>query len=350
MTSPSLALPAARPSPLLLLGVPLSTMAYPLLLQGFHAAVARAQAASLALAALLLLGAILVPVVGFLAMLRLGKHACPTSDELMAKWLCLLAIASAPIYTAMGVLLYMVGDPIGDIPLWLGLWVLGAGLMAKSAFASPAVRPSMVRWDRPTSPRLRVAHGISAVAILLLFLAMHLSNHLAGLLSEAAHRSLMDLFRHVYRARLIEPLVVALFLFMVGSGLMLVAGHAKQKADVFRTLQIVSGVYLVFFILGHMNSVFFYARTLLKIQTDWNFATGAPTGLIQDAWNIRLLPHYLLGVFLVLTHLVLGARGVAIAHRAREAAVDKWTWVGISIAAVVALAIIVGMSGQHLLP
>jgi hypothetical protein len=36
--------------------------------------------------------------------------------------------------------------------------------------------------------------------------------------------------------------------------------------------------------------------------------TGAPAGLVKDAWNIRLVPHYWLGVFFVLAHLATGAR------------------------------------------
>src|SRR5262249_3895616 len=44
-----------------------------------------------------------------------------------------------------------------------------------------------------------------------------------------------------------------------------------------------------------MDSVFIFARTYLGIDTGWDFATGAPTGLIKDPWNIRLVPHYWLG-------------------------------------------------------
>jgi hypothetical protein len=54
-----------------------------------------------------------------------------------------------------------------------------------------------------------------------------------------------------------------------------------------RTFQIASGVYLGFYVLGHMDSVFIFARTYLGIDTGWSFATGAPTGLIKDPWNIR---------------------------------------------------------------
>ena len=87
-------------------------------------------------------------------------------------------------------------------------------------------------------------------------------------------------------------------------------------------MQIASGAYLLFYIPGHMNSVFIYARAIEGIPTDWNFATGAPTGLLPDAWNIRLLPHYLLAVFFVVTHLVLGARIVALAH---HVSLKSWT-------------------------
>lgn len=333
-----------------MLGAPLSAMAYPFLLKGFHAGVISGNLAYSVLAAIMLLGAIAVPIVGFVVALRLGEHAAPTPGEGLAKWIALLSMASAPLYTVMGVLLYMAGDPVSDVTVWLGLWAVGLALMAKSAFAPDAARSATPESVAVVRPRLRVAHGVSAALILLLFLGMHISNHLAGLLSEATHRYLMDVFRTVYRAKLIEPLVGALFLFMVGSGLALVSGYVKQKADVFRTLQIASGVYLVLFVLGHMNSVFFYARMLLKIPTDWNFATGAPTGLIVDAWNIRLLPHYLLGVFMVLSHAVLGARTVAIAHQVGEDKVNAWTWVGILLSAIVALAIILGMTGVHLSP
>ncbi|KAF1016338.1 MAG: hypothetical protein GAK31_01832 [Stenotrophomonas maltophilia] len=55
-----------------------------------------------------------------------------------------------------------------------------------------------------------------------------------------------------------------------------------MRHDGFRRFQAASGAYLSAFMLGHMNSVFIYARTYLGIPTDWNFATGAPTGLIHD--------------------------------------------------------------------
>lgn len=97
--------------------------------------------------------------------------------------------------------------------------------------------------------------------------------------------------------------------------------------------------------IGHMNSVFIYARTVLDIPTDWAFATGAPTGLIHDAWNIRLPPNYLLDMFFVLAHLASGARVVLLAHGMSRAAADRaWTAAAI-VSAVIAAAIVAGMCG-----
>jgi hypothetical protein len=70
--------------------------------------------------------------------------------------------------------------------------------------------------------------------------------------------------------------VVTLFLFQIGTGLYLVWRHTALPSDRFRTFQIASGVYLAFYVLGHMDSVFIFARTYLGIDTGWDFATGAP--------------------------------------------------------------------------
>ena len=152
----------------------------------------------------------------------------------------------------------------------------------------------------------------------------------------------------VYRNDVLQPLVVALFLFQVGTGLFFVWRLTAAPSDRFRTFQIASGVYLAFYVVGHMNSVFVYARSFLGIPTDWNFATGAPTGLIHDAWNIRLPPHYALGAFFVLSHLASGLRAVLIAHGVGQRNADRLWGACVAMSAIVAAAIIAGMSGVRI--
>ena len=326
---------------LLLLLPPFGALCYPFLLNAFHASLGSPGIVG----AVPLILALMVPAVGVFVALKLGAIASPTEGDLQAKRIALLTVAVPAQFTFIGVVLTLVGDPISDVSLWVALWGL-AGIFVMLAVFSPGVRT--VPTSGEISPRLRMAHGLSAAGVVLLFLAMHLSNHLSGLWSEATHRFLMDKFRLVYRAEFVEPFVVVLFLFLVVSGTMLTWSYTRRSADIYRTVQIASGVYLIFFVLGHMNSVFVYARTFLEIQTDWDFATGAPTGLINDAWNIRLLPHYLFGVFFALTHLILGARVVALAHSVPVTRANSLSQIGIGVAALIAIAIIIGMVGLHL--
>src|SRR5260221_7582593 len=201
----------------------------------------------------------------------------------------------------------------------------------------------------PAAPTaLRLAHGISALAIILMFLGMHIPNHLVGLVGPEAHASFMRVVRHIYRAKAIEPVLVGLFLFQVSPGLYLAFRHMAKPMDRFRAFQIASGMYLAFYVLGHMDSVFLFARLFLGIDTDWGFAAGAPSALIKDPWNIRLVPHYALGVFFVLAHLSSGLRVVLLAHGLRRVIADRLMMGGSITAGLVAALIVLAMCGMRI--
>ena len=66
------------------------------------------------------------------------------------------------------------------------------------------------------------------------------------------------------------------------------------------------------------------------------------------ATNIRLLPHYALGVFFVLSHLASGLRVVLIAHGVDRRYADR-LWVAcVAVSTIVAAAIIAGMCGVRI--
>ena len=79
-----------------------------------------------------------------------------------------------------------------------------------------------------------------------------------------------------------------------------------------------------------------------------HFAIGAPTGLIHDAWNIRLLPHYALGAFFVLSHLASGLSVVLIEHGVDQRSADRLWGVCVATSAIIAAAIIAGMCGVRI--
>jgi hypothetical protein len=327
---------------------PLAALSYPVILTGFNASVTTITESNVGVlpwltAAVLLLLALAVPTIALLAAMHFAEIRQPTLAQLRAKRMALLAVAAPTLFTFIGVVLTMLDDPVPDTWFWVACWALAVVTFFRADGNAPALAEV-----QPVPAALRVAHGISALVIIGIFLALHISNHLTGLVGPSTYDAVMKIFRHVYRTEVLQPLLVTLFFFQIGTGLYLVWRHTAAPSDRFRTFQIASGVYLAFYVLGHMNSVFIFARTYLGIDTGWNFATGAPAGLIKDAWNIRLLPHYWLGVFFVLSHIAAGTRNVMMAHGASKAFADRFMIGGAVTAAIIATAIMLGMCGLRL--
>ena len=329
----------------MMVGLLVSAMAYPFLLDGFHATVGSAggtlATATILFAALWLAAAFAMPLIGLVSAVRLASAPLPTAPHRKALRLAYFAVIAPTAYVFMGVLLYMLGGPVPDELAWIVGW---------AAIGVWAFRPSRAGTFGAAArmpAKLRVAHGISA-AVLTIYVLFHLTNHLFGLIGPDAHTAVMKLGRQVYRAPVVEEILVAAMLFQIGSGLLLAWRWSSWAAEPFRVFQVASGFYLSVFILGHMDSVFVFARTYLGIDTGWAFATGAPTGILHDPWNIRLLPHYWLGVFFVLSHLVSGLRVVLAAHGVGQAtAVRVWN-AGLLVSAAIATAILAGMCGLRL--
>jgi hypothetical protein len=329
---------------------PLAALIYPFALKAFNASVTTITAAGTngralpwVMAAISLLVAFAVPTIALFSAMNFSAIAAPTAAELRAKRVALLAVAAPTIFTFVGVVLYMLGDPIPDDWALVVFWAIAAAMVTRAdneTHTTTAIAP--------VPAGLRVAHGASALGIVVIFLALHIGNHLTGLAGPATYDAVMKGFRHVYRTELLQPVLVALFFFQIATGLFFVWRYSAAPSDRFRTFQMASGVYLAFYVLGHMNSVFIFARTYLGIDTGWGFATGAPTGLVKDAWNIRLVPHYALGVFFVLSHLCAGARVVMAKHGVRQALADRLMIAGTALAGAIAVAIILGMCGLRL--
>jgi len=321
-----------------MLAPPLAALLYPFALEGFNTSVTRIAATPRRA----LPWPFAMPLLAILAAMSFSEIGHPTVAQLRAKRTALLAVAAPTLFTFVGVVLTMLHDPMPDTWLWVACWAIALALLLRSDNGTPAVVA-----PRPVPAPLRVAHGVSALAIVMIFLTLHIANHLMFPAGEGMYEAVMKVFRHVYRNDILQPLVVALFLFQVGTGLFFVWRLTAAPSDRFRTFQIASGVYLAFYLLDHMDSVFIFARTYLGIDTDWDWATGAPTGLVKDRWNIRLVPHYWLGVFFVLAHLAAGARDVMMAHGVGKAFADRFMVGGAVVAGLVATVIMLGMCGMR---
>ncbi|NUT77264.1 hypothetical protein HNO86_19655 [Pseudomonas sp. C1C7] len=317
---------------------------YPWVLDAFHWAVTPGaadqpvSAGSTAMATLMLVVAFAVPLI---CLLQAGHPLRAGAGEASrARRFAFIAMTAPTTYVFFGVVSYMAGSPIPDTWIWTPAWLLLGYVAIRKGVSQAPGRASL-------SAPLRVAHGVCG-AIAALYVLFHITNHLFGLVSPQAHGAVMDIGRTVYRASFIEPLLVMVMLFQIVSGLRLVWTGSETTLDRYRVFQLSSGVFMSVFILGHMNSVFIFARTYLGIPTDWAFAAGLPTGLIADPWNIRLLPHYALGVFFVLAHLFSGLRVVLLAHGVKPTIANTLWWVGAGVGSLVSLAIMLGMTGFRL--
>jgi hypothetical protein len=190
--------------------------------------------------------------------------------------------------------------------------------------------------------------GALALAVLLIFLIAHLVNHLLGLWNPALHGRVMHALEVIYRAYVVEPALALCMLLLIVTGLTLAWRHTAIQGDGYRRVQTLTGVYLAAFILSHMTAVFVYARWRLYIQTDWAFASGAPTGLLRDAFNVRLIPHYAIAPWAVVTHVGLGLRGVLRAHGVAERSANSWAKGMSAVGAIVSILITLGLIGVHL--
>jgi hypothetical protein len=329
---------------------PVAALIYPVTLWSFHLSVSAFDSsgptpAAVAAAVASLALSFALPGLILLTVLHFAGIDKPSMRQLRARKAAFISVAAPTIFVFLGVLLYMAGNPVPDGVVWAAIWVavivfvgLGGSSRAARYETAPVRRRSTVR----------VAHGISASVFILLFLALHLLNHLLGLFGAEAHAAFMKMARNIYRAKFVEPLLVMLLLFQATSGLWLGWRYMGEPIDRFRAFQLASGIYLAFYVVGHMDSVFILARTYLGINTDWAFATGAPTGLIRDPWNIRLVPHYWLGVFFVLSHLSSGLRVVLLAHGWRRSIADRIMVGGSLAGSLVATLIMLGMCGMRL--
>ncbi len=191
---------------------------------------------------------------------------------------------------------------------WPAFWAV----LAVIALSPRGMPLHPLRIDAAGYRRLGIAHGISASAILILFIAPHLTNHTAGIFSGMAHLNFMKSARLEYRNDVVEPLLLVLILFQVASGATLVQRRLRTAGDFFGTLQAMTGVYVGIYLLAHLIAVF--GARYHGTNTDWNWLTNHDRSMLSNLGGLRLIGHYWFGPVAILTHLGCGLRMVLREH------------------------------------
>jgi hypothetical protein len=285
-----------------------------------------------------------VPATSLALAIALGRLETPSKAQLRARRIAHLAFASPSLFVFIGVVFYLLGSANGDYLFWALLWATALVLIAWSAATDTPAMP-----DTAAGPPawLRISHGSSALAIIVIFLAWHLMNHMTALWSFGTNEVMMKVLRKWYRSDIVQPILVALFVYQVLSGVVLLWRHTALKADFFRTLQTATGALLTAFIISHLNAVFVLGRSFSQADTTFSWAGGAPSGLLPDAWNVRLIPHYSLAVWLVITHAGLGLRMILLNHRISRVVANGAAWTLCALGLVVSMIILAALLRVH---
>lgn len=307
---------------------------YPNLIDAYGESVGRlGQADGAALVATgLMAAAFCVPLLALAALIREGGRAPLFSrvDRLALH----LAAAAPPLFVLSLLLFGRIGWSAHHSLAWMGFWL---GLLATGAWGANE------GGAKAPAARLRIAHGGLAITVLLGFLLYHIVNHLLALGSPDLHRALLDFGRQWYRSAWVEPILLAAFAGLLASGAAMAWRYAARSGDRYRTLQTVSGAYLLFFLLAHLLAVLGARQG--GIETDWQFAVG--TNGLLDGRGL-LTPYYVLSLAAVISHLACGTRIVLLKHGVSTIAARHAFRVIMLIGALVTLLITLAMFGMHI--
>jgi hypothetical protein len=254
------------------------------------------------------------------------------------RWITYLAFAAPAFFTVERVVFAGFRSAIDDRFLWVPIWAV---LLIVAAIG----RKTQVKPQPAWTTKLQVAHGVVAALILVSFLAAHVWNHFLGLLGPQVHIAVMETLRVFYRSGVVEPVLVAFFLFQMVTGARLASIRQFTQGDRFRTLQVATGVGLMAFLLAHMTVIFIVARWENGVDTNWTFATGFKIGMLGNLSNSRQVPYYWFALVATISHLACGLRMVLLAHGWRTMVVNRIALSIIIGGAVLTTAILAGMLG-----
>jgi len=145
---------------------------------------------------------------------------------------------------------------------------------------------------------IKKLHRISGIVIAL-FLLLHLTNHLFALGGPQLHITVMNLFRHVYRFWAVEVLLLLCVIFQIISGITLVFKKGFRKQPFYVVIQVLSGLYLSFFMIYHVRAVML-GRYEWNVDTDFYFAASVANIYPE---KIFFIPYYALSIVCVFAHI-----------------------------------------------
>lgn len=281
------------------------------------------------------------PVAAVYASYVLGAVEQPTRRHMRARWTAHLAFTAPSLLVAFGNYARILNLRTLVTPAWVVVWLAAVvAVFAASADAAPRVDTSFARrW------RVQRVHESCAAALVLLFLAPHISNHVSGFWSGAAHIEVMDALRVVYRSLVGEPLLVALLVVQAASGLALATVRVRDRStDLFHTLQTTSGVYILVFLFSHLAAAF--SARAAGVDTNWVWLVGR-AGTLLAYPSLTVVPHYALGPLALFIHVGCGVRTMRLARAGSRQTASRLAVGIITAGGVATVVIMAALFGVH---
>jgi len=286
--------------------------------------------------------ALAVMLVSFVFGLALGSPHVGTPEDFRARSIAHLAFATPSLYVGFANVGGVLHAPSAVPIAWLFFWAL----VAMIVLLGPRPSSTAIAMTPVGHRRLAVAHGVSALTILLLFVGPHIGNHLAGFWNGSVHIEIMNAARHVYRDDIVQPILLALIGFQILSGTALVRRRMRMPCDFFGTMQTMSGVYVGVYFLAHMTAVF--AARYAGTDTNWTWLTRPNASMLVSLSNLRLIAHYWVGPIAIVTHVACGLRMVLLQHDISPATANRLALALITMGVVASSLILVALLNVHI--
>ncbi len=245
-----------------------------------------------------------LPIVSFWAVRRMNSDGDPKAHSKRA--LLYLLVATPPAYILVGTISSWFGYGTLQPILWLLLIILWFSFIQLGKATESSRKKAILDHNF-----VRKIHRISAFLLVFGFIGLHILNHMAAIISVERHEELRLLFRGWYASALVEPVFFGLLIVMVFTGVTMAQRYMRADSDLYKTLQIGSGLYMVFFFAAHVNAVL--SARGRGVETDWIFATGEQ-GLINGYYF--LIPYYIWSVGMIWMHVCCGIRMIMLGNKA----------------------------------
>jgi hypothetical protein len=275
--------------------------------------------------------ALAVMLVSFVFGLALGSpQVRDDPDGYRARSIAHLAFATPTLYVGFGNVAYYVFQAPSAAPIaWLVFWAS----VAMIALLGPRSSPIAAAMTPVGHRRLALAHGVSASAILLLFIGPHIVNHLAGFWNGPVHIAIMNVVRRVYRDDIVQPVLLA---------------RMRMPSDFLGTVQTMSAVFVGVYLLAHMTAVF--ATRHAGTDTNWIWLTRPNGSMLVSLSpsNLRLIAHYWVGPIAIVAHVACGLRMVLLQRDISPATTNRIALALITVGVVASSVILVALLNVHI--